>query len=388
LIEIAQRLGKDENYIKSINIGLDQLFSMNVTFSDFLTGVMEFRKVKFDTALILRRENSQKGRHGINNGNKLKGWVDIDWRIVKMFVGGIFGKINQADYIKLGTGAPRKLIQILASQQTIFGEEFVIDMEELSSLLCLTWPGRTSSLIKRYMKDINNVMPQIEWEIKKYKGRTRLWVKWKNVSEITLEDVNPYAAALFEIYGKNNLESIGIFEDYQVTSILNKLYQGEEVKVGRKKVPKEEVVLDIFLLQQFKYGVKPPKHGLDSYLKKMYSSLEIPTEYRFCLDIISEKKKKEAAERMEVLAVEKKKVEEEARIERYNMVKKIIDGLRDSSKEKDRKSYQNLEEVAKLKLEGEGGIISPLFIQDEMIQIATEFVFSENYNGEFNFNLN
>ncbi|MCF8060458.1 MAG: hypothetical protein K9K67_14240 [Bacteriovoracaceae bacterium] len=379
-LQEIETLLQRENYLKSIRVALKQLRSVKVVFHNLMTGHLEFNNNKLDTNLILRIQTAQKGRHGKGSDNSSKGYADIDWSIMKLFMGGIFGKISREDYIKLKDGAPRKLIQILATNQTIYGDEFFLHLEEVAGLLFLTWPGRATKRIKDYMAEIKNVFPEIRYEVKTFKGRPCLYVNWVRREEIGMADEDPYVGALLSVYGIQVLQEYGLGEVDKIQDLLAKISDGERVKVGKKMIPVEKVVLDIFLWQQTVKGIPRPNFTIKTYLASMVKKLDMPTEWIYCVTLSERKSKEEADKRLVELDEKRRRDEESKRLDEIKFCNDTLIKMRESGDLKHKKIIEQIEYAARLK----GKINGHTLYRSEESRILSEIITAEDYDGKIN----
>lgn len=383
--DLARRLGrKANNYYKSIDLALRQLQGLTIKIHDRVIGVNEFAKETMRTNLIMRSSTMKRGMH--NKTLTEQGFIDVDWRVVSIFISGVYGEIEREEYLKLSPGAPRKLIQIIKGNRRLFGNEMVLKLREIADLMGFDWPGRAHSLIKGYMVEIEKIYPGIEWQTRKIEGEAILYINWGDGVVAVDEPVNPFINTCIELYGVENLSSIMLEDAYKIEDLLRSLEKGEVVKVGRTNHPKAEVVVDLLFFQIFELKMAPPKKGIKAYCQKIYENLDIPIEYTFCSIRLENKKKDHITER-----ALKKRAEMDEAIERESIERSLLlDRVLEETKGSNPAGYKMLREEALNRYKRNNGVEldenaigANFMIRAEMVSVISERMMDDDYDGSF-----
>lgn len=255
-------------------------------------------------------------------------YVDLDPYILKSFY--YYAVVDQNDYLNLGAGSPRRLFLYLQSKRSIFGDNFVFELQEIVQVLGCESVNRQKRTVLEALDNVYKTLKSFEYTIsEKKRGKLHktdcsnftVLISFKENLKL-VSSYGDYYQMLIDFYGKENLMSIDL-QEIDVESIVKEVtakYAKENAglttyKFNKIDVNAGEFIVDVVLFQKFiaGYPVESFKGLCRNLAQKLINGgVEIPERYRdFVSARIEQKKKSLDLEKLKKLEAEKNRKEKE-----------------------------------------------------------------------------
>lgn len=326
LSEICRRLKLSENTSTNVAESISNICSQKLILNNFVYKSEEKRAIKDiqETKIILKRGRiiGADGNKGEYEDFSSYFYVEFDSNIISNLFNDYVSVLSSNKYLSLKSGPYRKLYIFLTSKKKSFGNRFVFNLSEVTSVLGIedSTPKKQRELAGKYIKEVSEEL-NFDFLIQKDKGRLSwtVFVEYKNNLEIPTKESDPFYLKLQQFYGAEKLSHLDLEEidilnirdefEKKHSSLKNSttiIFQEEAISAG-------EFAIDIALFQVVKQNyplTKSFKALAKAILKCLcVDTLEIPDGYRYFVDkrLLFDKKEQQK----EMLFAEKKKREEE-----------------------------------------------------------------------------
>lgn len=284
LADVCRRLNLSRGSSGNIRKSIEKLHHQQVHFKDFICDFETFHSEDINTKIITSWGNSKGGKHGDSlEGTEGTYWVQFDLRIIASLNDGLFSSMSRETYNNLPRGPARRAYQIIAAKRKIEGNDFIIDVEELGSLLGLRDKRKMVYRLKKYLDALANELRGLSYVIKNVSGSKIIYINFTGPLLGYTQGESFYKDLVFW-FGEEEIVKLNV-DEYEIQSLLKELGDKELYSFKGESIPKNKFVIDLAAFQVIScsYTLNKSFQALARYLFKQ-EELTIPDKYKVYLD--------------------------------------------------------------------------------------------------------
>jgi ribosomal protein S20 len=318
LSDICKRLRISKGNTTKVKRAIDQLDNITVHFKDFICDEENYETENIKTKIITRSGSKKTGRHGDSSDYiRHRMWIELDGRVAKSLFDGFYGTLKRDVYLKLSSGASRKVYSILCSKRRVEGDRFYVDLDDLGYSLDLkSTKSKIRYSVKKYIEAIHSECKDFQYYYTRSRGQSLVKIVFdENSGEEEKLMMGTFYEKIAGDYGVKNISELGISR-YDIERMVDEHKDAKATKFNGSKVSSIELSIDVALHQAIRnsYPVASIKGLVRSMIKKIESGegINVPDNY---YDFINTRIDKRLEERLKI-EVEQKRVEKKDRVER------------------------------------------------------------------------
>jgi hypothetical protein len=361
--EIRRRLGLKKGSHGNIRDSIKRMLNMTIEFRKSFYSPKNSEVAEVQKHLITSRSSVVKEDYQDFSNLDGRHSVTIDRDIKDNLIKGYYSVLHRPTYIKLPSGAVRRLYQMLNVRRDLSGDTFSLEFEEIASVLGLRNKDKFTYYIKKYFRELEKGYPNINYVYTSLNRKKIVKVTFISIESNLSNDT--FFTALNDFYGEDKVKQLGIDLDYV-----------DDLRIKYPKIlvyekcnrPIVDLFLDMLLFQKFCLNgkIESIKALLNFVLKK--GEIQKPDGYRkFVIDRVKQKEIIEAKE-LAIKEKEKKGVENAIKETKTN---EIVDKTFLTIKEDNPKLYKKLEKEAmkRTKPEVQGSFLFDQIIDEKIREI-------------------
>jgi hypothetical protein len=345
LAELCRRLGISADSSSRVKKAIERIESQSLTFKRFSYSVSNktnsqskglYNNEVEKTKIILKSGKIKYGKvEDTYSNSQSVFWVELDQSIVNNLLGEYVSIVTQKEFISLSSGNQRRIIFFLHSKKKKFGNSFIVSLNEIAQVIGLADNQKKRRQIGEYLEKIKSITLTFDFSIlkRKLENDWDITIKFNSENLVEIES-DPFWSLLIQDYGLDNLSNV----DFTEIDTINfrkefdqkyfKLTGINQFEYMKKKYHPGEFAIDLTLWQVIRTnypvtkGIKPLAFKILESLATM--SCNFPDKYRsFVQDRVEERKK----------------IETQLAISKFNTDKELI------KKEEDKRFEKSFEQI-------------------------------------------